>query len=139
MALDQAEKDRFFKLLCEMSIMDAAEMKRRVEDELGSSFSLSIDMEAPLTAMAYACQTCDGRMGGEAPEPLYNITLANTGTQRIAVMRLVREMLELSPLEAKNFIDDVPQTIGSNLYELDADQLEKAFSELGAKTERKET
>ncbi len=128
MALTLAEKDQFFKLLCKMSIMDAAEMKSRVEDELDIEFKISTETPNQLPLIPALAP----RTGGTKPEPVYDITLANPGTQRVAVMKLLRELFSLTLLESKEAVDGSPTLLAEGLDEDKAKRFTRALAELGA-------
>lgn len=133
MSLTQAEKDQFFELLKKMSIVDAAEMKRRVEDEMDIQFVIST--EAPdygAMPVAYGSSQWDGRTGGTAPEPVYDVELARVGTQRIAAMQLVRNMLRVKLIEARDIVDTPLAIIAKGLEKDEAEKVKQAFSSIGA-------
>ena len=127
--LTQAEKDQFFELLRRMSIMDAAEMKRRVEDELDIEFKVSTSVPI-YSATPTAVEPT--RVGGEAPEPVYDITLASPGVQRIAVMKLVRELLDLSLEDAKATVDHTPEILVASASVEEVREIERTFKDIGA-------
>ena len=75
--LTQEQKDQFFDLFKSMTIMDAAEMKKRIEDELG--------IEASAGAMMVAPGQATGGPAEEEEEPTeFNVTLTEIAQQTTA-------------------------------------------------------
>ena len=69
------------------------------------------------------------------PVQTYGIILTSVGNNRIKVMKLIRELTRLGLSDVKNIIDNIPTTI-INLYDEDmAIEIQKQFSEIGAKVE----
>ena len=127
--LSQEQKDQFFELFKSMTIMDAAEMKTRIEDELG------IEAAAPMAVAAVAA-------AGDAPaaveEPTeFNVNLTEVGDKKIQVIKAVREITALGLKEAKALVDSAPKAVKEGVSKDEADEIMGKLAAAGATAEVK--
>lgn len=125
-----------FKKLVEqienLSVLDLAELVKVLEKKFGVS-------AAP---MALAAAPAAGGAAGEAAEEKssFNIELKDVGTNKINVIKVVRDLTGKGLKEAKDLVDAVatgPQMIKENAKKEEADDIKKKFEEAGAKVELK--
>ncbi len=128
--LTQEQKDQFIDLFKSMTIMDAAEMKKRIEDELG------IEAAAP---MAVAAMGAGGGAEEEAaPEPTeFNVILTEIGDKKIQVIKAVREITSLGLKEAKALVDEAPKPVKESVSKEEANEIVEKIEAAGAKAEVK--
>lgn len=127
--LSQEQKDQFFELFKSMTIMDAAEMKKRIEDELG------IEASAP---MAVAAVAAPGDAPAAAEEPTeFNVNLTEIGDKKIQVIKAVREITALGLKEAKALVDSAPKPVKEGVSKEEADEIMGKLAAAGAKAEIK--
>lgn len=80
----------------------------------------------------------DGGAGGGAEEKsTYNVELADAGAQKIAVIKVVREITGLALGDAKAAVDGAPKVIKENVAKADAEEMKKKLEEAGAKVNLK--
>ena len=86
-------------------------------------------------AMAAATPAAGGGDAGAGSEEkaAYNIELTDSGAQKIAVIKVVREVTGLALGDAKAKVDTAPQIIKENVPKADADAIKKKLEEAGAK------
>jgi large subunit ribosomal protein L7/L12 len=70
---------------------------------------------------------------GDEEKAAYNIELTDSGAQKIAVIKVVREITGLALGEAKAKVDTAPQIIKENVAKADAETMKKKLEEAGAK------
>lgn len=78
--------------------------------------------------------------GGAAPaeeKDSFNIELAEAGAQKIAVIKVVREITGLGLAEAKAAVDGAPKVIKEGVPKADAEAAKKKLEEAGAKVNLK--
>jgi large subunit ribosomal protein L7/L12 len=76
--------------------------------------------------------------GGEAAEKSsFNVELAEAGGQKIAVIKVVKEITGLGLAEAKGLVDGAPKVIKENVAKADAEEMKKKLEEAGAKVNLK--
>lgn len=76
--------------------------------------------------------------GGDAAEKsAFNVELTEAGAQKIAVIKVVKEITGLGLAEAKALVDGAPKVIKENVQKADADEMKKKLEEAGAKVNLK--
>lgn len=127
--LTQEQKDQFFELFKSMTIMDASEMKNRIEEELG------------IEAASAAPVMMAGPGGGaeeEAEEPTeFNVTLTEIGDKKIQVIKAVREITGAGLKDAKSMVDESPTLIKESVSKEEAAEVVEKLEGAGAKAEVK--
>lgn len=76
----------------------------------------------------------------ETPQPEmagWAVVLEDVGPQKIRVLAAIRDVTDMSPTEAREFVQSLPQTLKSGLSEEEANQIKSDFEALGAKVEAK--
>ena len=75
-----------------------------------------------------------GGGGGDAAEKsTFNVELTEAGAQKIAVIKVVKDITGLGLAEAKALVDGAPKVIKENVAKADADEMKKKLEEAGAK------
>lgn len=108
-----------------LSVLDLSELVKVLEDKFGVSAA------APVAAVAAA----PAAGGAEAAEEKssFTVELTEAGTNKIAVIKVVRELTEKGLKEAKDLVDGAPKPIGENVAKEDAENWKKKLEEAGAK------
>jgi large subunit ribosomal protein L7/L12 len=63
--------------------------------------------------------------------------LTEIGDKKINVIKVVREITSLGLKEAKDLVDGAPKTVKEGVSKADAEEIQKKFTEAGAKIELK--
>ena len=109
-----------------MSVLDLNELVKALEEKFGVS------------AAAVAVQAGGAAAGAaEEEKDSYTVVLAAAGEQKIAVMKVVKEVLGLGLKEAKDLVDGAPATLKDGMKKAEAEELKKKLEEAGAKVELK--
>ena len=122
---DVVVPEKFKSLVAEiekMSVMDLAELVKILEDKFGVSSA------APVMAM--------GMMPGAAAAPAeekteFNVELSGSGANKIAVIKVVKEITGLGLKEAKDLVDGAPKMIKENVKKADAEEMKKKIEPAG--------
>ena len=112
-----------------MSLMDAAKLVEALEDELGVSAA------APV-AVAAAPGAAGGDAGG-AEQTEFTVVLADVGSEKIKVIKEVREVTSLGLKEAKELVDGAPKPLKEGVSKEDAEAIKEKLEAVGAKVELK--
>ena len=107
-----------------LSLMDAANLVKTLEKELGVSAAAPVAMVAAAGAAAAA-------PAEEKTE--FAVVLEAAGAERVKVIKVVREATGLGLKEAKDLVDAAPKPVKENLPKADAEELKKKLEEAGAK------
>ncbi len=117
-----------FKALVEqiekLSVLDLAELVKVLESKFGVSAA------APVAVAAAPA-------GGDAPaaeeKTSFNVELTSSGANKIAVIKVVREVTGKGLKEAKDLVDAAPKMVKEGATKEEADELKKKLEEAGAK------
>ncbi len=107
----------FIKELKEMKVSDLNELVKAIEEEFG------VTAAAPVAAAADA-----GAAGGSTEK---TVELVNAGGNKIAVIKIIREVMGLALMEAKQFADN-GGVIKEGVAAEEAEALVAQFKEAGA-------
>ena len=109
-----------------MSVLDLNELVKLFENKFGVS------------AAAVAVAAPAGGAGAAAEEKTsYNVELKEAGAQKIAVIKVVKELLGLGLKEAKDLVDAAPSKLKDGMKKEEAEALKKRIEEAGGKVELK--
>ena len=110
-----------------MSLMDAANLVKVLEEELGVSAAAPVAMMGAMPAAAAAAE--------EKTE--FEVVLKEAGANKINVIKVVRELTSLGLKEAKDLVDGAPKVIKTGVAKAEAEEMKKKLEEAGAKAEIK--
>lgn len=114
--LDQVEK---------MSVLELNELVKAIEEKFGVS-AAAVAATGPAVAGPV-----------EEEKDSFSVVLASAGEQKIAVMKIVKEVLGLGLKEAKDLVDGVPATLKDGMKKAEAEEIKKKIEEVGGKIELK--
>jgi|SRR3989338_4740811 len=117
------------KQIEEMSVLDLSELVHVLEDKFGVSAAAPAMMMAAGPAVA-----------GEAPaeaKSSFNVEITDSGAQKIAVIKAVRELTQMGLKDAKDLVDKAPVVIKENVAKEEAEAMKAALEAAGAKVELK--
>ncbi len=106
-----------------MSVLDLNELVKLLEKKFGVS-AAAVATAAPVVAAAEEKSTVA-------------LHLAAAGDQKIAVIKVIKEVLALGLKEAKDMVDGAPILVKDGMKKEDADVLKKKIEDAGGKVEYK--
>lgn len=111
-----------------MTVLELNELVKAIEEEFGVSAA------APVAVVGAA-----GPAAAVEEKTEFDVVLAGVaeGANKIAVIKVVREVTGLGLKEAKDMVEGAPQTVKEALSKEDAEELKKKLEEGGAKVELK--
>lgn len=120
--------DSFMKDLESASVLELNDLVKAIEEKFGVS-----------AAAVAAAGPAAGGAGAEAAEEkdAFTVVLASAGEQKIAVMKVVKEVLGLGLKDAKDLVDAAPSTLKEGMKKAEAEALKKGIEEAGGKVELK--
>ena len=116
-----------------ISVLELSQLVKALETELGVSAAAAMPMAMP-GAMA------GGGAAAAAPveeKTEFNVTLTETGSDKIKVIKVVREVTSLGLKEAKDLVESAPKPIKEGVSKDEAAAIKKKFEDVGAKVEIK--
>ena len=108
-----------------MSVLDLNELVKLLEKKVGVS-AAAVAVAAPAAGAAAADEKSS-----------FAVHLAAAGDQKIAVIKVVKEVLGLGLKEAKDLVDSAPALIKDGVKKEDAEALKKQIEAAGGKVELK--
>ena len=114
-----------------LSVLELADLVKAMEEEFGVSAA------APVAVAAAGASAGGGEEGGAAEKDSFNVELTAAGGQKIAVIKVVREITGLGLKEAKDMVDGAPKVIKEGVKKDDAEKMKAQLEEAGATVELK--
>ncbi|MCM2339369.1 MAG: 50S ribosomal protein L7/L12 [Burkholderiales bacterium] len=118
--------DSFMKDLEGASVLELNDLVKAIEEKFGVS-AAAVASAGPAAGGAEAAEEKDA----------FTVVLASAGEQKIAVMKVVKEVLGLGLKEAKDLVDGAPATLKDGMKKAEAEDLKKKIEEAGGKIELK--
>jgi large subunit ribosomal protein L7/L12 len=120
-----ADLQKIVDQLSELSVLEAAELSKMLEEKWGVSAA------APVAVAAVAA----GPVAEEQTE--FNVVLVDAGGNKVAVIKEIRSVTALGLKEAKDASENTPYVIKEAVSKDEAEKLKKQFEAAGAKVEVK--
>ena len=114
-----------------ISVLELSQLVKTLESELGVSAAAAMPMAMPMAG---------GGGGAAAPveeKTEFTVALTEIGTNKINVIKVVREVTSLGLKEAKDLVESAPKPIKEGVTKDEAAAIKKKFEEVGAKVEVK--
>ena len=121
-------KDQVVEFLSGMSVMDIASLTKELEDKWGVK-------AAPVAVAGPAAAAAAAPAAVEQTE--FSVMIMEGGANKIAVMKVVRELTSLGLKEAKDLVDGAPKEVKGGVSKADAEEMKKKLTDAGAKVEIK--
>lgn len=116
-------KEKLIESLKEMTILEINDLIKAIEEEFGVSAA------APVAAA--------GAGAAAEAQTEFNVVLADAGANKVAIIKLIREITGLGLMEAKKASETAGSVIKEGASSEEAQELKKKFEEAGAKVELK--
>ena len=111
-----------------LTVLELSELVKALEEEFGDSAAAPVAVAAaPVAGAAPAAE--------EKTE--FDVVLKSAGGNKIAVIKVVREITSLGLKEAKEVVDNAPKAVKEGVSKDDADAISKKLTEAGAEVEVK--
>ena len=116
--------DNIVKEIEQLSVIELSDLVKAIEDKFGVSAAAAV-VAGPAAGAAPAAE--------EKSE--FNIVLKEVGANKIAVIKVVRDVTGLGLKDAKDLVDSAPKTLKENVAKEDADKIAASLKEAGATVE----
>jgi large subunit ribosomal protein L7/L12 len=112
-----------------LTLLEASQLVKMLEEKLGVSAAASVAAAAPVAGAAAA------PAAEEKTE--FTVVLASVGSNKINVIKAVREVTSLGLKEAKDLVDGAPKPVKEGVSKDEAETIKKKFTDAGATVEIK--
>jgi large subunit ribosomal protein L7/L12 len=122
------KSEELMKAIGEMSVLELANLVKALEDKFGVSASMPMAVAAmPAAAAAPAAEE----------KTTFTVVLAQTGANKIQVIKEIRAITSLGLKEAKDLVDAAPKAVKENVSKEEAEEIKKKLEAQGATVELK--
>ena len=121
-----ADVKKLAEELTQLTVLEVNELKNVLKDEYG------IEPAAAAVAVA-AGPAAAADAADEKTE--FDVVLKDAGSQKVAVIKAVKELTGLGLGEAKAIVDDTPKTVKEKVSKDEAEAAKKALEDAGATVE----
>ena len=109
-----------------MTVLELSELVKALEEEFGVSAAAPVAMAAAPAATAAAEEKTE-----------FDVVLKSAGANKVAVIKVVKELTGLGLKEAKEIVDGAPKTLKEAVSADDANAIKAKLEEAGAEVEVK--
>lgn len=105
-----------------LTVLELSELVKAVEEEFGVSAAAAVAVAAPAAAAEAAAEKTE-----------FDVELTEVGSEKIKVIKAVREVTGLGLAEAKAVVDGAPKVLKEAASKEDAESIKAKLEEVGAK------
>ena len=117
--------DKMLEEIDSLTVVELSELVKGIEEKYG------------VTAAAVAAPAAGGAAEGGAEKSEFDVVLTDAGANKIAVIKVVRDVTGLGLKEAKELVDGAPKTVKEAVAKAEAEEMKAKFVEAGATVELK--
>jgi large subunit ribosomal protein L7/L12 len=123
-----ADLKAFAEQLVNLTVKEVSELATILKEEYG--------IEPAAAAVAIAAPA-DGGAAQVEEKTEFDVVLKAAGANKLAVVKLVKELTGLGLKEAKDLVDGAPGNVKEGIAKADAEEIKKKLEEAGAEIELK--
>ena len=124
-----ADLKAFAEQLKNLTVKEVNELAEILKNEYG--------IEPAAAAVAVAAGPAAGAAEAAEEKTSFDVVLKSAGANKLAVVKLVKELTGLGLKDAKDMVDGAPSTIKEGVDKNEAENLKKQLTEAGAEVELK--
>lgn len=122
-----ADVKKLAEELTKLTVLEVNELKTILKEEYG--------IEPAAAAVAVAGPAADAGAAAADEKTEFTVTLKDTGSQKVAVIKAVKELTGLGLGEAKALVDNAPSPIKEKVSKDEAEAAKKSLEDAGATVE----
>jgi large subunit ribosomal protein L7/L12 len=123
-----ANLDQIVEQLSGLTVIEAADLSKKLEEKWGVSAAAPVAMAAaPAAGAAPAAEA----------KTTFDVILKEAGANKIGVIKEVRTVTTLGLKEAKDLVEGAPKTVKEGVTKEEAEEIKKKLEAAGAKVELK--
>ena len=120
-----AKIEELLETIDSLTVVELSELVKGIEEKYGVS---AVAAAAPAAGGAAVA-------GGAEEKSSFNVVLSDAGSNKIQVIKVVRDATGLGLKEAKDLVDGAPKTVKEGVSKEEAEELKAKFTEAGAVVE----
>lgn len=122
-----ADVKKLAESLTKLTVLEVNELKNVLKDEYG--------IEPAAAVAAVAAPAAGGEAAAEEEKSEYDVVLKDAGSQKVAVIKAVKDLTGQGLGEAKALVDGAPKPVLEKASKEDAENAKKALEDAGATVE----
>ncbi|MFC1694873.1 50S ribosomal protein L7/L12 [Pseudomonadota bacterium] len=122
-------KEDILETISNMSVMDVVDLISAMEEKFGVSAAAAVAVAAGPAA--------GGEVAAAEEKTEFDVVLTSFGSQKVPVIKAVREITGLGLKEAKDLVEGAPTNVKEGVSKAEADEILKKLEEAGASVEVK--
>ena len=123
-----ADLNKIVEDLSSLSVIEAAELSKLLEEKWGVSAAAPVAVAAPAAG---------GSETAAEEKSEFDLVLAEVGSNKIAVIKEVRTITGLGLKESKDLVESAPKPLKQGMAKAEAEEMKKSLEAAGAKAELK--
>ena len=123
-----ADLNKIVEDLSSLSVIEAAELSKLLEEKWGVSAAAPVAVAAPIAG---------GSETAAEEKSEFDLVLTEFGSNKIAVIKEVRTITGLGLKEAKDLVESAPKPLKQGIAKAEAEEMKKSLEAAGAKAELK--
>lgn len=125
-----ASKDEILDAIANMSVMEVVDLISAMEEKFGVTAAAAV-------AAAPAAAGGGGAAAAAEEQTEFDVVMTSFGSNKVGVIKVVRELTGLGLKEAKDLVESAPSTIKEGVSKDDAEAMKTKLTEAGATVETK--
>ncbi len=121
--------EEFIALIEKMTVLELNDLVKALEEKFGVSAAAAV-VAVPGAAGA-------GAAAAEEEKTEFDAILKDAGSEKIKVIKVIRELTGLGLKEAKDFVESAPKTIKEAASKEECEKIKEKLAEVGATVEIK--
>lgn len=121
--------EEILEAIASKTVLEISELIKMMEEKFGVS--------AAAAAVAVAGPAAGAAAPAAEEKTEFDVVLAEVGSNKIAVIKAVREVTGLGLKEAKDLVEGAPKAVKEGVAKAEAEELKKKLEAAGAKVELK--
>ena len=118
------DKEKMIEAIEKMTVLELSELVKAIEEKFGVSAAMPMMMGAAPAAAEESEK--------KEEKSTFNVEITAAGSQKIAVIKVLREITSLGLKEAKDLVDAAPKVVKEGVAKAEADEIKKKLEEAGA-------
>jgi len=120
------KQQKILDLVKELTVIELAELVKAMEEEFGVSATAPVAVAAAAGGAAAPA---------EEEKSTFTVVLKEVGSNKIAVIKAVKDLLGIGLTDAKNFVESAPKPVKEDVSKEEAEEIKKKLEEAGAVVE----
>jgi len=120
------DKEKILEAIAKMSVLELAELVKAIEEKFGVSAAM------PMAVAAAPAAAGDEETGAKEEKTSFTVELKSGGSQKIQVIKALRELTQIGLKEAKDLVDAAPKIVKEGVDKATAEEMKSKLEAAGA-------